>query len=198
VSLCNGVYLPDWTARLVNHLTGQHADARAEAPALQSSAPVRSGSAWLAGVSGALLPIGASLPRAASKVDEATVYHLKVRLYCMKLENQQAVDSALMCLRGFSIDMPAHPTQEQIQAEYETVWQTLNGRPFGGEFPVRSHAERLSLGQLFSRSLPLKFPQLSVESNQEMFFSEPHPTRRGSFKGPRCTGLVALHSHVQS
>jgi hypothetical protein len=61
----------------------------------------------------------------------------------MKSESQQAVDSALMCLRGFGIDMPAHLTQEQVQAEYETVWQTLNGRPFGGEFRVRSYAEWL-------------------------------------------------------
>src|SRR3979490_3490007 len=47
----------------------------------------------------------------------------------MKSENQQAVAGALKCLRLFGIDLPAHPTWEQIQAEYETVWQTLNGRP---------------------------------------------------------------------
>ena len=29
----------------------------------------------------------------------------------------------------FGIDLPAHPTWEQVQAEYESVWQTLNGRP---------------------------------------------------------------------
>ena len=37
--------------------------------------------------------------------------------------------SALTCLRLFGIDIPAHPTWEQVQAEYETVWQTLDGRP---------------------------------------------------------------------
>src|SRR6202051_3643921 len=47
----------------------------------------------------------------------------------MKSENPQAVASALTCLRLFGIDIPAHPTPEQVQAEYETVWQTLNGRP---------------------------------------------------------------------
>jgi hypothetical protein len=76
---------------------------------------------------------------AASKIDEAAVYHLKVRLHCMKSENQRAMDSALTCLRGFRIDMPPHPTDKPVQAEYETVWQPLNGHPFGGEFLVRSH-----------------------------------------------------------
>ena len=37
--------------------------------------------------------------------------------------------SALTCLRLFGIDLPAHPTWEQVEAEYETVWQTLDGRP---------------------------------------------------------------------
>src|SRR5713101_3317541 len=67
--------------------------------------------------------------RGASKVDQAAVYRLKVQFHVMKSENQQAVASALTCVRLFGIDLPAHPTWEQVQAEYETVWQTLNGRP---------------------------------------------------------------------
>lgn len=69
------------------------------------------------------------LPRAATKVDQAAVYHLKVQLHVVKSENPQAVESALACLRLFGIDIPAHPTLQQVQAEYETVWQTLNERP---------------------------------------------------------------------
>jgi predicted ATPase/signal transduction histidine kinase len=69
------------------------------------------------------------LERAASKVDEAAVYRLKVQLQIMKSENQQAVTTALTCLRGFGIDMPAHPIEEQVQSDYEALWQTLNGRP---------------------------------------------------------------------
>jgi predicted ATPase/signal transduction histidine kinase len=68
------------------------------------------------------------LPRAASKVDEAAVYCLKVQFLVMKAEIQQAVATALKCLRGFGIDMPAHPTQEQVEAEYEAVWHALNRR----------------------------------------------------------------------
>jgi PAS domain S-box-containing protein len=69
------------------------------------------------------------LRRAASKVDQAAVYHLKVQFHFLKSENQQAVASALTCLRLFGIDLPAHPSWEQVEAEYETVWQTLEERP---------------------------------------------------------------------
>src|SRR5712671_4822896 len=69
------------------------------------------------------------LQRATSNVEFADASCLKVQLHVLKGEYSQAVDSALTCLRLFSIDLPAHPTLEQVQAEYETVWQTLNGRP---------------------------------------------------------------------
>jgi PAS domain S-box-containing protein len=69
------------------------------------------------------------LQRAASKVDKAALYHLKVQFHVAKSENPRAVDSALTCLRLFGIDLPTHPTQEQVQAEYEAVCQSLNGRP---------------------------------------------------------------------
>lgn len=68
------------------------------------------------------------LQHAESKIRQATTYRLKVLLHTLKSENAQAVDSALSCLRLFEIDIPAHPTEAQVQAEYRTVWQTLNGR----------------------------------------------------------------------
>jgi PAS domain S-box-containing protein len=69
------------------------------------------------------------LQRAASRVHQAAVYRLMVQFHVIKSENQQAVATALTCLRLFGIDIPAHPTWEQVQAEYEMVWQTLNGGP---------------------------------------------------------------------
>src|SRR5260370_9715643 len=69
------------------------------------------------------------LQRGASKVDQATVYRLKVQFHVTKSENPQAVDSALTCLRLFGIDLPTHPTWEQVQAEYQPVWQILDRRP---------------------------------------------------------------------
>ena len=92
------------------------------------------------------------LQRGASKVDQAAVYHLKVLLHIVKSENPQAVDSALTCLRLFGIDLPAHPTWEQVQAEYETVWQTLNGRPIESliDLPLMTDPELQAAMQVLS------------------------------------------------
>ena len=69
------------------------------------------------------------LQRGESKVDQASAYHLKILLHIVKSENAQAVPTALTCLRLLGIDIPAHPTQAQVQAEYEEIWENLHGRP---------------------------------------------------------------------
>jgi PAS domain S-box-containing protein len=92
------------------------------------------------------------LQRGVSKVDQAAVYHLKVQFHVAKSENPQAVDSALTCLRLFDIDLPAHPTQEQVRAEYEAVWQTLNGRPIESliDLPLMTDPELQAAMQVLS------------------------------------------------
>jgi predicted ATPase len=96
--------------------------------------------------------IGELLPRGASKVDQAAVYNLKVQFHVTKSENTQAVDSALTCLRLFGIELPAHPTLEQVQAEYESVWQTLNGRPIESliDLPLMTDPELQAAMQVLS------------------------------------------------
>jgi PAS domain S-box-containing protein len=69
------------------------------------------------------------LQRAASDVEFANASCLKINLHVLRGEHPQAIDSALTCLRRFGIDLPEHPTLEQVRAEYETLWQALNGRP---------------------------------------------------------------------
>ncbi|MGA2343774.1 MAG: ATP-binding protein, partial [Steroidobacteraceae bacterium] len=69
------------------------------------------------------------LQRAASNVEFADASCLKINLHVLRREHARAVDSALTCLRRFNIDLPAHPTFEQVQAECQTVWHTLDGRP---------------------------------------------------------------------
>jgi PAS domain S-box-containing protein len=83
------------------------------------------------------------LQHGASKIDQAAAYQLKVLLHVVKAEHPQAVDSALAGLRLFRIDMPPHPTWEQVQAEYETVWRNLDGRPIEGliDLPLMSDPE---------------------------------------------------------
>ncbi|MDB6011592.1 MAG: domain S-box-containing protein [Gammaproteobacteria bacterium] len=67
------------------------------------------------------------LQRAASNVEFADASCLKINLHVLTGEHPQAIDSALACLRLFGIYLPAHPTLEQVRAEYEAVWQTLGG-----------------------------------------------------------------------
>jgi predicted ATPase/signal transduction histidine kinase/GAF domain-containing protein len=69
------------------------------------------------------------LRRAASSIEFALASCLKVNLHVLMGEHPQATDSALTCLRLFGIDLPTHPSPEQVRAEYETVWQTLGERP---------------------------------------------------------------------
>src|SRR6266404_5210129 len=92
------------------------------------------------------------LQRGASRVDQAAVYHLKIQLHIMKSENHEAVASALTCLRLFGIDLPAHPTQEQVQTEYDTVWQTLDMRPIESliDLPLMTDPEMQAAMQVLS------------------------------------------------
>ena len=69
------------------------------------------------------------LQRAASNIDQTSVYNLKIQLQVAKSQYPQAVESGLTCLRRFGIDFPAHPNWEQVQAEYEAIWQQLGERP---------------------------------------------------------------------
>jgi PAS domain S-box-containing protein len=92
------------------------------------------------------------LQRAASKLDQAAVYRLRVFIQTMKSENAQAVASALTCLRLFGIDLPAHPSREEVQAEYDTVWQNLNGRPIESliDLPLMTDPEVRAVMQMLA------------------------------------------------
>src|ERR1700736_1130106 len=69
------------------------------------------------------------LARGVSKIDKAAAYRLKIDLHVMKSENPRGVESALECLRLFGIEMSAHPTDQQGDAEYEKMWSSLGDRP---------------------------------------------------------------------
>src|ERR1700730_16872890 len=100
--------------------------------------------------------IGELLHCGASKVDQAAAYRLKVILHTVKSEKPQAVDSALTCLRRFGIDIPAHPTQAQVQAEYENVWQNLDGRPIESliDLPLTTDPDLQAVADMMTVVLP--------------------------------------------
>src|SRR5258705_8580043 len=70
----------------------------------------------------------------------------------MKSENHEAVASALTCLRLFGIDLPVHPTQEQVQTEYDTVWETLDMQPIESliDLPLMTDPEMQAAMQVLS------------------------------------------------
>jgi PAS domain S-box-containing protein len=96
------------------------------------------------------------LARAASNIDKAAAYQLKVLLHTVKAENAQAVDSALECLRLFDIDLPAHPTVEQVHGEYAAVCRNLDGRSIESliDLPLMTDPELQAAIQVLSVSTP--------------------------------------------
>jgi predicted ATPase/signal transduction histidine kinase len=92
------------------------------------------------------------LPRAATRIDEAAVYRLKIQSHIMNSDDSQAVATALACLRRFGFEIPAHPTEEQVQAEYETLRQDLDARPIESliDLPLLTDPELQAAMRVFS------------------------------------------------
>ena len=99
------------------------------------------------------------LQRGASKFDLAAVYRLKVLLHTVKSDSPQALGSALTCLHLFGVDLPAHPTWEQVQLEYETIWQNLDGRPIENliDLPLMADPEMQAVTDMLSAMLPATY-----------------------------------------
>lgn len=92
------------------------------------------------------------LPRAASAVDKASVYHLQVQLCEVKSDSPGAVENVLAGLRLFGIDLSAHPSREQVQTEYDRFWQNMGERPIESliDLPVMTNPEMLAAMNLLS------------------------------------------------
>ena len=105
------------------------------------------------------------LARGASKIDKAAAYRLKIDLHVVKSENPKAVESALECLRLFGIDIPAHPTREQVDAEYEKVWNNLGERPIESliDLPLMTDPEmQAAMGVLSVLFAPAYFTDINL------------------------------------
>ena len=78
---------------------------------------------------GAETRIATILSRAASNVDKAAAYRLRITLQVVNSANTQAVATGIECLRLFGIELPPHPPWEKVDEEYQRVRQTLGDRP---------------------------------------------------------------------
>jgi PAS domain S-box-containing protein len=87
--------------------------------------------------------INVLVQKGASKVDKAAGYSLKIDLHLIKSEKPQGVAAGLECLRIFGIEMQAHPTWQEVQAEYETVWRDFTDRSIESllELPLMTDPE---------------------------------------------------------
>jgi predicted ATPase/signal transduction histidine kinase/GAF domain-containing protein len=105
------------------------------------------------------------LPRALSKIDGAAVYCLKVQLHVIKSEHQQAVVTALTCLREFDIHLPEHPTKQDIEAESDAVSHALDGRSIESliDLPLMNDPESLAAMKVLSvLSMSAQFTDLRL------------------------------------
>lgn len=69
------------------------------------------------------------IAKGTSKVDKAAAYSLRIVLHLIRSEKPQGVATALQCLRLLGIDMPAHPTRQEVETEYNAFWASLAQRP---------------------------------------------------------------------
>jgi PAS domain S-box-containing protein len=104
------------------------------------------------------------LQKARSKLDKAAAYRLWVQLCVFKTQNGQAVDIALECLGLFGIEMPPHPTLQQVQNEYEEVWKNLKGRSIASliKLPRMSDPEMQAAMSVLST---LSAPAMNTDNN---------------------------------
>ena len=68
------------------------------------------------------------LSRARSKVDKVAAFRLRILLHLIKAEYRQAIGRGLECLHLFNIEMPSHPTREDVRLECQKIYQTLGNR----------------------------------------------------------------------
>ncbi|MBV8415438.1 MAG: AAA family ATPase, partial [Verrucomicrobia bacterium] len=92
------------------------------------------------------------LDRAESKMDKAATYRLKILLDVMRAQYRRAVDKGLECLRLFGIDIPPHPSWQEVEVEYEKIWQSLGDRSIESliELPLTSDPEKQAATQVLA------------------------------------------------
>lgn len=105
------------------------------------------------------------MPRCATTTDIGEVYRVKIDLHLFKVELAEAVESALACLRLFGIDIAAHPSWEEVQAEYEGVRRALGDRSIESlvEVPLSDDPELCTvMGILVALFAPAFFSDLNL------------------------------------
>ncbi|MGK4005827.1 AAA family ATPase [Sorangium sp. So ce1036] len=91
------------------------------------------------------------LERARTRLERAAVVELAVALNVTRGRCARAVEIGRSCLRAWDIDLPLHVTDEELEAETESVWQALGGRSIEDliDLPPMAHPEiKVAMGVL--------------------------------------------------
>jgi predicted ATPase len=102
--------------------------------------------------------------RAAGLVDRASVTCLRVVLYTTMDRPDRSVEICLEYLRDAGIEVSPHPTAEEVQQEYERMWQQIGGRPIEALFdlPLMSEPDRRATMDVLTEVMP---PALYTDEN---------------------------------
>ena len=100
------------------------------------------------------------LHRAKDLTDSAAVARLQTELYTALDQSDRAVEAGLEYLRRAGIDWSPHPTNDEVQQEYERIWQQLGSRPIEALVdlaPMTDPAWRATLDVLAALEEPAYF-----------------------------------------
>ncbi|WFU73425.1 trifunctional serine/threonine-protein kinase/ATP-binding protein/sensor histidine kinase [Bradyrhizobium sp. CB2312] len=67
--------------------------------------------------------------RSINLVDRAKVTSLLVDIYIIQARAEHAVEAGLEYLRQVGFDLSPHPADQDVQREYDAIWQRLGARP---------------------------------------------------------------------
>lgn len=84
---------------------------------------------WLSGdIAEAERLLAALRPRAHHRMDRAAVLELLAELHIARAQNEQAIHVGLECLRLYGLELPPHPSAEQVHQAYLQILQEVGER----------------------------------------------------------------------
>jgi len=76
----------------------------------------------------ALRLFNALLAHARTTLEKAGIHRVVIDIHTANVEIDEAIARGLGALRLFGIDIPRHPSREEVAREYDAIWNNLNGR----------------------------------------------------------------------
>ncbi len=64
-------------------------------------------------------------------LEESNVYRLRAEIAASNADSDRSVDYALQGLKLLGMDIPLHPSSQEVASEYEDVWKNLGNREIG-------------------------------------------------------------------